>query len=133
VSLPVPIQENVVQAPALALGSATHGPRRLVRQHASSHNEDLPHMSLDRDAPVARNPTAERWQGHLISTRRWAPPPLVKAVQRRAMIHIMLRGVGLRSRRSQVRLLRGALKSFRIAVSAPHFCGHREGKQGAVQ
>jgi transposase InsO family protein len=27
---------------------------RLVRQHASYYNEDRPHMSLDRDAPVAR-------------------------------------------------------------------------------
>ncbi len=28
---------------------------RLVRQHASYYNEDRPHMSLDRDAPVARS------------------------------------------------------------------------------
>jgi putative transposase len=27
---------------------------RLVRQHASYYNEDRPHMSLDRDAPVER-------------------------------------------------------------------------------
>jgi putative transposase len=27
---------------------------RLVRQHVAYYNEDRPHMSLDRDAPVAR-------------------------------------------------------------------------------
>lgn len=49
---------------------------RLVRQHVAYYNEDRAHVSLDCDAPVARRPTAERWQGRRASARRRAAPLL---------------------------------------------------------
>jgi transposase InsO family protein len=44
---------------------------RLVRQHASYYNEDRPHMSLDRDAPVTR-PVEPQSAGRVVALPRGA-------------------------------------------------------------